>query len=170
MSSQTTLAGGDCANSVVETEIYFLKRDSKFEAEKPYAFRYAVDNVPQTNMVMEPEPVLITDIRGSEDRFSVDIHGFAVLKFESGLSYDDFYDESKVSQYFRGLENLLKLHLDANRVEVFRHGVSNLPISCNEADSIISCANDILSSQYQLARSMTMTNQLLWPTSVRSRC
>jgi hypothetical protein len=66
----------------------------------------------------------ISDIRGREKSFSLDRHGFEVLLHESKLAYEDFYHPEKVSVYLRELEFLLKSHLNASHVEVFRHGVS----------------------------------------------
>lgn len=110
----------------VNASIYFLKKDPLHEEEKPYAFRYELntEDVPQSNMEMEKiEDIPITDIRGIENEFTLDVCGFAVLKLECESQYEDFHDPLGVEGYFRELENLLKKNLGASKVEVFRHGV-----------------------------------------------
>lgn len=119
--------------------MYFLKRSDVFQTEKPYAFRFPVESedIQQTNMEMERKgPILITNMRGFEKSFSIETNGFAVLNLQSELAYEDFYDAAKVSTYFRELEALLKSHLGASHVEVFRHGLRKrhpvFPISTGE--------------------------------------
>ncbi len=56
---------------MVEASIYFLKRNPLHNDEKPYAFRYEIDNneeVPQSNMEMErrDNKIPIADLRGME--------------------------------------------------------------------------------------------------------
>lgn len=111
----------------VQSAIHFLKENPAYQEEKPYAFRFELDTaeVPQSNMQMRKiEPITITDIRGSEDRYSLETNGFTVLRLDSRLVYDDFHDSKKVEVYLNELETLLKSHLGAFQVKVFRHGVS----------------------------------------------
>ena len=70
------------------------------------------------------EPITISDIRGFEHEYTLDINGFAILEFNSQLYYDGFHDSEKVKIYFNELEDLLRSHLGAFEVKVFRHGVS----------------------------------------------
>lgn len=112
--------------AVVQADIHFLKPDARHQEEKPYAFRYELDieEVPQSNMEMEKvEGIWITDIRGRESEYSLNTNGFTVLKHQSALDYGDYYDPNRVSIYLRELEDLLKVRLNASKVEVFRHGV-----------------------------------------------
>lgn len=111
---------------VVQANIHFLKTDARHQKEKPYAFRYELDteDIPQSNMEMENvEGIRITDIRGLEREFSLGSNGFTVLRNQSALEYRDYYDPSRVLVYFRELERLLETHLNASKVEIFRHGV-----------------------------------------------
>lgn len=112
--------------AVIQANIHFLKGNPRHQQEKPYAFRYELetDDIPQSNMEMEKvEGVIITDIRGLEHEYSLDSNGFAVLRHQSALEYRDYYDPNKVWIYIRELEDLLKISLNARKVEVFRHGV-----------------------------------------------
>ncbi|KAL8713802.1 MAG: hypothetical protein Q9225_006712 [Loekoesia sp. 1 TL-2023] len=125
----------------VQAGIYFLKENPNYQEEKPYAFRFEFGSadVPQSNMEMQKiEPITITDIRGFEQDYSLGTNGFAILKFDSNLTYEDFHDSAKVKEYYyQELENLLKSHLGASEVKVFRHGLRkrhpSFPISTGKA-------------------------------------
>ena len=113
------------ANFVVSS-IYFLKRSPKLLEEKPYAFRFELDNddIPQTNMTMEEnEGIAIADIRGREDAFTLKKNGFEIMELRSKLAYEDFNDENKIPIYLVELEELLQRRLGASQVVVFRHGI-----------------------------------------------
>lgn len=113
--------------TTIQTALYFLKPNKLFEVEKPYAFKFPADagNMRQTNMEMELcKGITLTDIRGHEQSFTIETNGFAVLAFDSGLKYEDFHDEAKLSLYLRKIESVLKSYLGASRVDVFRHCVS----------------------------------------------
>lgn len=110
----------------VEASLHFLKKSPLYEEEKPYAFRYELttDDVPQSNMEMEKiDCVPIINMRTIQDKLSLEVNGFEVVEIESKLSYEDFFDPSKIEIYFRELERLLQLRLGASKVEVFRYGV-----------------------------------------------
>ena len=112
--------------AVVQANVHFLKHDARHHEEKPYAFRYELDtqDIPQSNMEMEKiEGIPISDIRGIECEYSLDSNGFTVLKHQSAIEYGDYYDMNIVWVYLHELEDLLKIHLNANKVEIFRHGV-----------------------------------------------
>lgn len=112
---------------VVKSHLYFLKKNPLHLTEKPYAFRFRLEDesIPQTNMEMERKgPIVISDIRGSEESFSLESNGFTVLKLKSELLPEDFYNSEKVPIYLRELESLLKGHFKCSHVEIFRYGVS----------------------------------------------
>ena len=121
-----------------QSTMHFLKEDSSFREEKPYAFQYKLssDDIRQSNMEMqEVKSVKIKDMRGFERKFSLEANGFTILRFDSKLQYQEFYDAEKLKVYFTELEDLLKLHLGANQVKVFRHGVRWLLNSRNYFNS-----------------------------------
>jgi len=79
----------------------------------------------------------IHDFRGQEHQFSLENHGFAVVKLEPQLSPSDFYDSSKVKDiYYKQLKNLLKDLLGAKKVEILEHVIRKrypgFPISTGE--------------------------------------
>lgn len=53
-------------------------------------------------------PVVVKDLRGKEDQFSMDVNGFRFLKHKSALGYEDFHDRAKHSTYTKEIEELLK--------------------------------------------------------------
>lgn len=115
--------------SKVAATIFFLKKDPKHEKEKPYAFRYAADiNIPKTNFELkEYNNVMIEDIRDRLWSFTIEQNGFCVLELSNEIHYEDYFDFTKVETYFHQLESLLKDHLQALSVNVFRHAVSVSP-------------------------------------------
>ncbi|KAF2108479.1 putative CmcJ-like methyltransferase [Lophiotrema nucula] len=122
----------------IKSSIHFLTPSTLHHVEKPYAFRYAVDGFPQTNFENgEVHEVNITDIRGHEEEFKYDTHGFAVLHLKQHFEYDIFWNETLVQAYFYELEIILKEHLHATEVRVFRHGLRKrdpaFPISTGES-------------------------------------
>ena len=109
----------------IATTLHFLQPKPLFDTEKPFAFRYdvAAQGIPQTNMELGPHPCTVTNIRGIEDRFTLEQHGFEVIRVGDTIPYEDFHDEVAVGGYFRVLEDVLKKRLGASSVQAFRHGV-----------------------------------------------
>ena len=108
------------------SSIHFLEKSPVFLEEKPYAFRFDLDDdsIPQTNMTMkEVEGIAIVNMRGAEDAFTLEKTGFEVIELQSKLAYEDFDDETKIPVYLRELEELLQRRLGAKQVFVFRHGL-----------------------------------------------
>lgn len=127
--NSTTAKDPQHEESGLRAEIYFLEENHLFESEKPFAFRYKPEDwqVPQTNMTMKPYPVFISDIRGREADFSLEVNGFEIMDVGDDIGYQDFFDPKLVQRYFRKLEQQLKDRLQARHVEVFRHGVRPSP-------------------------------------------
>lgn len=122
------MASPAVANSpprTVEGHVYFLQHDEKFKVEKPYTFKYAglCRSGPNTNAQFEHRVIALTDMRGNEESFSIEVNGFSILKIENDLTYEDYHDAAGQAQYFRQLEDLIKDRLHARRVKVFRHGL-----------------------------------------------
>lgn len=113
------------ARSDVTASIYFVQRNCLFAAEKPYEFCYTADvSIPQSNITREKhDNIPVYDIRGQEETFNLEHNGFEILKLDQQIPYNDYFDPIKVTRYLRALERLLKNHLGASRVEVFRHGL-----------------------------------------------
>lgn len=110
-------------------EFQFLKPDEKYRTEKPYGFKYPRDCklIPWSNMSYIHKTVPVTDMRGAEQSFSLETHGFAIFTLEKDLPYEDLHHKAGLELYFRDLEEILQKHLGAKSVKVFRHRVSNSP-------------------------------------------
>ena len=120
----------------IETTIHFLRKDSIHEHEKPYAFRFDPgDDVPQSNFTLEAHSgITVRDLRSIRDEFTISKNGFAILNLPHNVPYDDYHDADLIKKsYFNQLETLLKSHLNASHVEIFRHGLrkrhKNFPVS-----------------------------------------
>jgi hypothetical protein len=125
MASSTVVLHGPRARFDVKASIHFIQKNSLFAEEKPYEFCYAADlSIPQSNITREQhKDIIIHDIRGREQAFDLEHNGFTVLKLDQQIQYDDYFQPNKVKTYLRTLEILLKKHLGASHVEVFRHGL-----------------------------------------------
>ena len=94
--------------------------------EKPFTYAYPHDR--PTNHTLDKRLVRIRDIRGREDEFSLDVHGFQVYKHESAISEfltdTEFLDEEKITTvYYREIEELLKAVTSAYKVVPFSHKI-----------------------------------------------
>jgi hypothetical protein len=150
----------------VDSEVAFLRRDSKFELEKPYTFRNSSDDldIPSTNTTHDPHNIRISDLRGREHEFCLERNGFEIIRLHSKLKHLDFYNAQMLPEYFRELEDLLVKRLGARKAKVFRHGVRvQTLLAVNRANSR-SSANDTQISQSRQAKRMNMINQRRWHT------
>ena len=76
---------------------------------------------PITNYVRTPARIPIHDLRGKENSFDLDTHGFEVHKYD-GQIHDEFNNDSEMKRsYYEELAALLKKRLGACRVVVFNH-------------------------------------------------
>ncbi|MBR0646017.1 CmcJ/NvfI family oxidoreductase [Plastoroseomonas hellenica] len=89
--------------------------------------RYVTDpppGVPRTNIESEPHRVTIENGRLREHSFTLDAHGFALLR--APTRFADFYDEDAIrDRYLPEVEAVLKQALVASRVVAFDHNVRN---------------------------------------------
>ena len=112
------------------TKLNFLDWSSKYESEKPYQViisgHEADEACKDTNLVFKLSPeVTVQDIRGREEAFTLDDHGFAVRRQQSKVEKFDSADE--IDQvYIPEMEALLMQEVEgADRVFVFDWRVSN---------------------------------------------
>ncbi|KAI9712289.1 MAG: hypothetical protein M1820_001502 [Bogoriella megaspora] len=133
-------ADGQESRSVkaMTASIYFLKRSPLFQTEKPYAFRFPVEDVAQTNMEMERvDSINISDIRARGKPASLEDDGFAILELEGTVLESGSLNQKNLRSYFQTLESLLKSYLRAAEVKIFRHGIRKrhpqFPTSTGEA-------------------------------------
>jgi len=81
------------------------------------------DNVERPHAV---QSVIIHDIAGDEDKYTLDSHGFQFVKHES--QEKDFLDDGKIkAEYYPEVEQLLKNATGATRVFIFDHTIRRAP-------------------------------------------
>jgi hypothetical protein len=110
----------------LSSTLCFLAPLPKYKTEKPFriipgageTFDHHISNVvPDVR-----ENVRIVDIRGRLNEFNFEEHGFEVLSHKSSQPILD--DKAQVDAYKMEIEQLLKTHLDAEKVIVFDFRVS----------------------------------------------
>lgn len=107
------------------TSIFYMKKCAKYDIEKPYFFNVPVEDswkptVQQTNVSYTRKTVAVTDIRGYEDAFSLDRHGFQLGILRTSLCYEEFSsDNSIVTRYYQDVKEFLTKQLGATEVLPF---------------------------------------------------
>ncbi|KAE8414599.1 hypothetical protein BDV36DRAFT_239050 [Aspergillus pseudocaelatus] len=83
---------------VTTGDIFFARPGSWPEHEKPYTLLYdPTEDVPLSNFkVSDIQPVPIRDMRPKKETLSIHREGFIFADFESQLTYEDYFDESKL--------------------------------------------------------------------------
>ncbi|KAF1810426.1 putative CmcJ-like methyltransferase [Eremomyces bilateralis CBS 781.70] len=112
--------------TTVTAELDFLKKDIKHSTEKPYKLQYDPGpDLPRWNCEnVSQSDIPVHDIRGHENEYTLEKNGFVVLKLESRLVPEDFYDEKKVKEvYYEEVKEVLKRERGAKRVEILEHGI-----------------------------------------------
>ncbi|OKL60846.1 hypothetical protein UA08_03202 [Talaromyces atroroseus] len=76
---------------------------------------------------LKPLPVVIHDVSGEEDKYTLDTHGFQFVKHES--KEKDFLDVEKIkAEYYPETEQLVKDVTGATRTFVFNHAIRRQPV------------------------------------------
>jgi hypothetical protein len=106
------------------TRLQYVKDLHIFKAEKPFVIvsdlKAKNSNHRKTNLEFEyGEPQTITDLRGRQEPFSLDSHGFHVCSHDWDMH--NWYSKSAVEgEYFREIEDLLKTEiLGITKVKIF---------------------------------------------------
>jgi hypothetical protein len=114
---------------MVVSNLQFICPLELYASQNPSMDKYSVGSVKdagQTNFVHETREVLIRDIRGVENSFSLECDGFEVLKHRTRLSQAEFASRTAVTDiYIKETEELLKGRFCALRVLVFGCVVSH---------------------------------------------
>ncbi|KAH1342226.1 hypothetical protein KXW98_003509 [Aspergillus fumigatus] len=93
----------DDPGSTVQASMFFLTPDELHKQQRPYTFKFPPYNgCPQSNMTHEKiNGITVENMRGREDQFQLERNGFTILKVNTGLEYDDFFQAERVgSMYF----------------------------------------------------------------------
>ncbi|KAI0396028.1 hypothetical protein F5Y17DRAFT_420865 [Xylariaceae sp. FL0594] len=132
------------AARTVQSYMYYLERTDLYDVEKPYTMRYEPDEeegIPQTNFVKVKKPLVVRSMRhcapcsptvlssddAVEDKsslFKLEECGFQKIVLKSQLSYDEFWDNDKVTKtYVQEVKSALKRELGAKYVFVLDYAV-----------------------------------------------
>jgi hypothetical protein len=110
----------------------YLEWQEAYNTEQPYQIFIQLpkeyEHLPTTNLVFHEGPEeVIHDVRGSEDCYTLDEHGFAFRAHTTEVQ--DWLDEATIkSQYFAELENLIKREVEgADKVVLFDYQVGCSP-------------------------------------------
>ena len=123
----------------IKTSLYFYQRLDLYVKEKPYLFEFPIDSnlgVPRTNTKLESKEIIVRDIRGYQNLFSVDNNGFELTAHETRITQQDFEKIAhakfhnplsnetdgpipEVTKYNKEIEALLTSRFKASRVVVF---------------------------------------------------
>lgn len=84
------------------TSLHFLVSDPNHAREKLFAIHYDPhDPLPDQNYTLKTvNDLQIHDVRASKDALSLDREGVTVIQLKNELTYDDYFDESKVKARF----------------------------------------------------------------------
>ncbi|GAW20624.1 hypothetical protein ANO14919_101320 [Xylariales sp. No.14919] len=118
------------------SSFFYLSRLPRYETEKPFYVNFPIpekSGISHSNLSHDLyEDILIRDIRGNEDKFDIDTHGFQLVHHTTSTSNVDFENDSLIrSKYYPEMEQLVMRSLGASKVFVFEHTVSHLHLLLN---------------------------------------
>ena len=154
--------------STVRSSLQFMVREARHLEEKPYALEYDVpgSDIPRRNFVTAlVEDVEVHDIRPVKESLSLDREGIAVAETPTKMAYENFYDETKVTEVFaEELRRHLLDYLQAKRVYFYEFLVR----SCVD-DSVEETSTSPRAIQDSKARSKLpparYTEVRIWPAN-----
>lgn len=81
----------------VQASIWFLEESEMYAKVKPYTLAFSPEaQIPRDNIQRKEESVPISDLRNSEQSFSLDHNGFIVLGFQNKHNEVEWGDEARV--------------------------------------------------------------------------
>ncbi|KAK1765102.1 hypothetical protein QBC33DRAFT_181399 [Phialemonium atrogriseum] len=104
--------------AAVEASFEFLQWQPLYEKQKPYEVFLPLasfgennrDKIPRSNLVFERRPVRVHDVRGRQDAFGLDTHGFQFVRQPTAVR--DLKDRAAVGeQYVPEMEAFLRRYL-----------------------------------------------------------
>jgi hypothetical protein len=102
------------------SSVFYLSPIPLYRKEKPFFLNVPVHRMPgarQTNVTHTAKIIKVTDIRGSEDKFTLGTAGFQVGKLETHLQYSDFDGEASITtKYFPEVRDFLMKQTSAREV------------------------------------------------------
>lgn len=86
----------------IESNMYYLESIPLYETEKPYMMRYQPqEDIPQSNFQKCETPMIAINMqRADVGPFKFDECGFELIELHSKMSFDNFYDNSKIQSVY----------------------------------------------------------------------
>lgn len=113
--------------ATITSSMAFLSPMKLYEREKPYFSNipfFEIEGARQSNLRTLPEDVTFVDLRPNVTLFSLDQHGFQILKVPALGKAEDFEDEDWIRHVYEPeVKEIIMRATGANRVEVFDHTV-----------------------------------------------
>ncbi|TAQ88908.1 hypothetical protein B7494_g2748 [Chlorociboria aeruginascens] len=126
MSTRATL--DICANKAheqLQASIYYLRRLELYKLEKPYMLTFDPSGLggERTNHDFIRTTVKLHNAQSCRENFNLDVHGFAIREWPTGLDSSDFDDDEIIKQkYYPEIISRLKiLRPDAKEILVLNH-------------------------------------------------
>ncbi|KAH7171287.1 hypothetical protein EDB81DRAFT_753682 [Dactylonectria macrodidyma] len=128
--------------ATLDTEVWCLKEDARWEHEKPYYSNIPFDHpdAKQTNLESVPRPVRFTDIRGAEGHFGLDANGFCVHRtnlVDIEAIHNQFSDSYWIQRvYYAKVSEWMRDDIGGDKIErihIYDH-----------TDSFLSCSVDCM--------------------------
>ncbi|KAK3373104.1 hypothetical protein B0T24DRAFT_719848 [Lasiosphaeria ovina] len=114
----------------VNTTLYYYNEE---EGGNPPAPAYVGRPETAIDRPVVPVNVVVTDITGSEDKYTLDSHGFQIHLHES--KEKEFVDDDKIkAEYYAETEQLLKNATGASRIFIFDHTIRRQPKDLRPAE------------------------------------
>jgi hypothetical protein len=118
----------DQASPPFTASLKYLRRDPKYEREKPFSCLIDLANVPgaeQTNIVSDIfENITINDGREHAQHFDLDKTGFELIDLGTSHPASNFEDTEWLKKvYYPFVEDMVRRKLGAKEVLVFEHQV-----------------------------------------------
>jgi hypothetical protein len=119
------------SHSSLETGLYFLAKDSKYESEKPYTVRFDTEGkFPYTNISNVKHQVELTNLRpilsASPRKFSFQRNGFEVLEIPDRMTFEDFNDDETIrTVHLPYLLKMIQTKLKTGKIHVLEYRVGH---------------------------------------------
>jgi hypothetical protein len=111
--------------SRIQADIWYLDRLDLYKDERPYMITFDVSGFSgsKTNHSYSKYPVVITDVRFSQKKFSIDVQGFEFRNWATKLDSASFDNERVVrEQYYPEiLEHVRTAFPSISHIHVFAH-------------------------------------------------
>lgn len=137
-----SIASEDHVGDSFIASLKYLRRDPKYEREKPFSCLIDLTHVSgaeQTNIVSDSfDNIVIRDGRKHAPEFDLDKTGFELIDVGNHYPSSKFEDTEWLKQvYYPFIENLVIQRLGAKEARVFEHQVCQVSLSWSMATTYI---------------------------------